>query len=177
MLRCVGRGDAKALFDLYSHAEVMKYRGADTFSLVSEAEELIRHFEAQFKTKEGIRWVIAWKGKEEELIGTIGLKTIDWKNFRAEIGYELSPLLWNKNIMTEALGCIAEYCFAKLNLHTLEANIAPDHFASARVLQKTGFVKEAHYKENWYYKGWWDSDIYTLHASDTPSTSCQVVCG
>ena len=65
--------------------------------------------------------------------------------------------------MTEALECITRFSFQKLKLHSLEANIAPDHFASARVLEKNGFVKEAHFKENWYYKGWWDSVIYTLH--------------
>jgi ribosomal-protein-alanine N-acetyltransferase len=97
------------------------------------------------------------------LIGTAGIRSISWQHLRAEMGYELDPQHWNKGLMTEALTEITRYCFQALKLHTIEANIAPANLASARVLEKLTFVKEAHFRENWYYQGWWDSIIYTLH--------------
>jgi ribosomal-protein-alanine N-acetyltransferase len=163
VLRQVNQTDKEAVYTLYSNPEVMKYRGIDLFSSKEEAVQLIVAFNQQYARSEGIRWGLCWKGREEELIGTAGLKQIDWNHFRAEIGYELAPELWNQNLMSEALESITLFCFEELKLHTIEANIAPDNYASARVLRKTGFLKEAHFRENWYYKGWWDSVIYTLH--------------
>jgi ribosomal-protein-alanine N-acetyltransferase len=163
ILRQVCKGDTETVYRLYSNDAVMQYRGADQYRSILEAENLIRHFEQLFVQNAGLRWGLAFRGQEEELIGTAGINKIDWPHFRGEIGYELSPSLWNKGLMTEALKAITAYAFNQLNLHTLEANIAPANSASQRVLEKLGFVKEAHFKENWYYKGWWDSAIYTLH--------------
>ena len=40
-----------------------------------------------------------------------------------------------------------------MQLHSIEGVIDPDNEASERVLQKCGFVKEAHFKENEFYDG------------------------
>lgn len=63
--------------------------------------------------------------------------------------------------MTKVVKLVTEYGFDKMNLHSIEANITPAHIASKRILEKNGFVLEAHYKENFFYKGWWDSAIYS----------------
>jgi ribosomal-protein-alanine N-acetyltransferase len=48
-------------------------------------------------------------------------------------------------------------------LHSIEANINPDNLASANLLEKNGFKKEAHFRENFYYNGkFLDSLIYSL---------------
>ena len=50
-----------------------------------------------------------------------------------------------------------------LNFHSIEAIILPDNVASERVLQKNGFVKEAHLVENECYNGKFiDTVIYSL---------------
>ena len=50
-----------------------------------------------------------------------------------------------------------------MNLHSIEAVIDPRNIASEKVLQKCGFLKEAHLIENEYYEGkFWDSVIYSL---------------
>ena len=48
-------------------------------------------------------------------------------------------------------------------MHSIEAVIDPENIASERVLQKNGFVKEAHILENELYDGkFWDTVIYSL---------------
>ncbi len=165
VLRLIVMADREAIYTLYNDEAVMQYRGTDLFAARTQADSLIRGFEEARQQKTGLRWALVFKGKEEELLGTAGLNKIDWRHFRGEIGYELSPAHWNKGLMTEALRAITNYSFKNLGLHTLEANIAPANLASERVLQKLQFVKEAHFRENWYYKGWWDSVIYTLHSN------------
>jgi ribosomal-protein-alanine N-acetyltransferase len=163
ILREIVKEDAPALFMLYSNPEVMKFRGADSFSVMNQAHDLIQKFSSDFTAQSGIRWGLTISGKEDELIGTAGFNSIDWKHQRGVIGYEIQPSLWNQGLMTEALKVISAFAFRELNLHTIEANIAPANIASEKVLRKLGFVKEAHFRENWYYKGWWDSVIYSLH--------------
>ncbi|HXC03567.1 MAG TPA: GNAT family N-acetyltransferase [Bacteroidia bacterium] len=162
VLRALSAADTTQVFRLYSNPGVMQYRGAACFQTEEEAVNLIGEFEEQFAAGKGIRWGLAFKDQEQELLGTAGLKSIHPIHLRGEIGYELDPVYWNRGLMTEALRTITNFCFHTLHLHTIEANIAPDNMASERVLQKLGFVKEAHFRENWYYEGWWDSVIYSL---------------
>jgi ribosomal-protein-alanine N-acetyltransferase len=50
-----------------------------------------------------------------------------------------------------------------MKLHSIEAIIDPENFGSERVLQKCGFVKEAHLKENEFYEGrFLDTVIYSI---------------
>jgi ribosomal-protein-alanine N-acetyltransferase len=166
LLRQILPADTESVFRLYSDPLVMQYRGAPEFTSSIEAEVLQIFFEKQFVSEKGIRWGIVRKHAPDILIGTAGIRNISDLHRRAEIGYELMPADWNQGIMTEALHTITAFGFERLSLLTLEANIATGNQASARVLEKLEFVKEAHYRENWYYKEWWDSVIYTLHHTD-----------
>ncbi|TND10351.1 MAG: ribosomal-protein-alanine N-acetyltransferase [Bacteroidetes bacterium] len=165
LLRETGEKDLPGIFRLYADERIMRYRGAPTFSSVEEAEHLLQHWSGLFSGTNGIRWTITQK-ENDRLIGTAGFNRFMKEHFRGEIGYELDPQLWNKGIMTEALRAIAGWGFTKAGLHSIEANIAPDNLASKRVLEKLDFAQEAHYRENYYYKGWWDSVIYSLRANE-----------
>lgn len=58
---------------------------------------------------------------------------------------------------------VLDYGFKQLNLHSVEANINKMNNASRNLLEKFGFVKEAHFKENFYFNGTYlDSVIYSL---------------
>lgn len=106
-----------------------------------------------------MRWGILHR-EGQTLIGTAGIKHIDYEHKRAEISYELVPGWWNRGIMTEVLTKICSYALNDLELHSLEANIDPRHDASRRVLEKLDFKNEAHFRENWFHEGWWDSSIW-----------------
>lgn len=161
-LRAVLPSDAEQLFALYSDARIMRYRGAPLYVSADEAVEQINLWDAAFAAKTGLRWALTLKDTGA-FIGTAGFHHIHHRHLRAELGYELDPALWNRGLMTEALQAITGWGFAQPGLHTIEANIAPDNLASKRVLEKLGFLQEAHFRENYYYEGWWDSVIYTLH--------------
>jgi ribosomal-protein-alanine N-acetyltransferase len=158
-LRMVQDADAEIIFRLYANEKVMLQRGEPVFKMISDAEKLIFHWRKLFAEENGLRWGIILK-ENKKLIGTLGFKKIFHQHLRADLGYELDPEFWNKGIMTEAVGIVCEYGFGKMNLHSIEANITPDHHASKRILEKNGFTLEAHYKENYFYQHWWDSAIY-----------------
>ena len=52
-------------------------------------------------------------------------------------------------------------------LHRITASVDPRNIASCRVLEKTGFVKEAHFRKSEWFKGEWADDvIYARLKSD-----------
>ncbi|WP_369828525.1 GNAT family N-acetyltransferase [Flavobacterium sp. ALD4] len=54
------------------------------------------------------------------------------------------------------------YGFNEIHLHTVEGIIDPNNLGSAKVLQKNGFIIEAHLKENEFYEGrFLDTVIYS----------------
>ena len=88
---------------------------------------------------------------------------IDEPNFRSEIGYMILPEFNNQGIVTEAVKAVVDYGFDVMNLHSIEGIIDPGNLASEKVLQKNGFVKEAHLIENEFAEGkFWDTVIYSL---------------
>lgn len=161
-LRALNPPDAPVVFGLYSDPRIMRYRGAPVFTQPAEADTLINQWSEAFEKQQGVRWGLVLQ-ENNTLIGTAGFTKLNAMNFRAEIGYELHPDNWNNGLMTEALKTITTWGIKQLGLHTIEANIAPENSASKRVLEKLGFEREALFRENYYYEGWWDSAIYTLH--------------
>ena len=97
------------------------------------------------------------------MIGFLGHYRIQPENHRAEIGYMILPQYQGKGYVTEAIKAVMEYGFNQMNLHSIEAVIDPENYASEKVLQKIGFVKEAHILENELYDGkFWDTVIYSM---------------
>lgn len=127
-----------------------------------EVGDLLKTWESAYKRREALDWAIYYKD-QSQLIGTIGFHKIDAYHHRAEIGYVLVTSEQGKGVMSEAMKSVLDYGFKQLNLHSVEANINKINNASRNLLEKFGFVKEAHFKENFYFNGTYlDSVIYSL---------------
>jgi len=161
-LRRVVKEDLNEIFALRSNPETMKYIPRPLVKTKEDALEHIAMIDAKIETNEGINWAITIKGNPK-LIGIIGHYRIKPENYRAEIGYMLDPEFHGKGIIPEAIKGVVDYGFQVMQLHSIEAIIDPENTASARVLEKSGFVKEAHLKENEYYEGrFLDTVIYSI---------------
>ena len=162
LLRRVNNNDASQIFVLRSNAETMQYVPRPLVANIEEALEHVRMINDKIESGEGINWAITLKDNPT-LIGIIGHYRIKPEHYRAEIGYMLHPDFHGKGIVTEAIKAVVAYGFEKIKLHSIEAIIDPGNGASAAVLEKNGFVKEAHLKENECYNGkFLDTVIYSL---------------
>lgn len=161
-LRRVVKEDVNEIFALRSNKETMKYIPRPLVKTNEEAMEHIALIDSKIENNEGINWAITLKSNPK-LIGIIGHYRVKHKDFRSEIGYMLLSEYHGKGIITEAIKEALNYGFQTMKLHSIEAIIDPENFASERVLQKSGFVKEAHLKENKYYDGrFLDTVIYSI---------------
>ena len=80
---------------------------------------------------------------DKEAIGSIGLMLgEDVHRFTAEMGYWLAEPFWNKGIMSEIVSRFADFAFEKFELNRIVAGPYIGNPASARVLEKAGFVLE-----------------------------------
>jgi ribosomal-protein-alanine N-acetyltransferase len=162
LLRRLVREDAGELFFMRSNEDVLRYLGKEPMTTISEAEEFIEKINKSADANENVLWGIALLDNPEILIGTICLWNFQHENYRVEIGYLLHPGQWRKGIMKEAIGCVTDYAFSVLGLHSIEALLSPDNIGSAAVLESNGFVKEGHLKESLYFKGKFkDTAIYS----------------
>lgn len=166
LLRQLENSDVKEVFALRSNPSTMKFIPRPLVTSDEEALEHIAMINAKIDNNEGINWAITIKGNPK-LIGIIGHFKIQPQNYRAEIGYMILPEYHGQGIVAEAIKEVVRYGFEEMNLHSIEAIIDPNNLASERVLQKNGFVKEAHILENEFFDGKFiDTVIYSLLKRD-----------
>jgi ribosomal-protein-alanine N-acetyltransferase len=158
----VTEADLKEVFDLRSNPETMKYIPRPLVKNDEDALEHIKMIDEKIENNTGINWGIRLKG-DTKLLGIIGFYRMQPENYRAEIGYMLSPDFHGKGIVPEAVNVLINFGFKNLNLHSIEAVIDPENYASEKVLQKCGFVKEAHLREAEFWEGkFLDKVVYSL---------------
>ena len=81
--------------------------------------------------------------------GEIGLRLgSDIHRRTAEFGYWLGRAYWNRGIMSEAVRAFSDAAFEAFDLRRLCAEPFANNRASARVLEKAGFILEGRLKNN-----------------------------
>jgi len=154
--------DTEALFRLFASEEVARYLDFVALKQIEEAEEIVAWCKAIWEQGKGIRWGIVGKDGGE-LMGTCGYHNWARGEFRAEIGYDLMPRFWGQGLMKEALVAMLEYGFAEMDLHRVQAMVAPMNERSQRLLNRLGFVREGILRGWRFYKGkFWDEVCYSL---------------
>ena len=143
--------DAQDFFILRSNTLVMQYVNRPIAKTVEDAENLINKIADIINTNEGINWCITLKDKPKKVMGNIGIWQLKKEDYRGEIGYMLHPDFWRKGIMQEAVEAVINFGFNQMQLHSLEAKINPSNSASAMLLEKNNFIKEAHFKEDCFW--------------------------
>jgi [ribosomal protein S5]-alanine N-acetyltransferase len=87
-------------------------------------------------------------------MGGIGIRIgEDVYRHTAELGYWLSEDFWGHGITSEAVPEFSNYCFENFPLHRIYAEPYANNPASARVLEKAGFVLEGRLKNNVFKDG------------------------
>jgi ribosomal-protein-alanine N-acetyltransferase len=162
VLRQMTKEDANDVLLLRADESVSKYIARKPYTMLEEVYSFIDKITKGITNNECGYWAIALKSTNN-LIGTACIWHINMENSRAEIGYELHPSHQKKGIMQEALPILIEYAFEIMKLHSLEANVYPENAASIKLLEKNGFVREAYFKDYFFFDGrFMDTAIYSL---------------
>ncbi len=162
VLRRMGVEDAPEVFFQRSDPGILQYLDREPVKTLDEVMTFIALVDKGIDENDAINWAITLKGNPK-LIGTICFWNINKNHYRGELGYVLHPKHQGQGIMGEAIRAVLQYGFDTMKLHSAEANVNPANSASIRVLERQGFVREAYFRENYYYRGKFiDSAIYSL---------------
>lgn len=158
--------DAPEILALRGNPETMQFIPRPLITDFDGALAHIKMINDKIEDNLDINWAVTIKGSDK-CIGIMGFYRTQPEHYRTELGYMITPENWGKGYVTEAVKTLIHFAFNTLNFHSIEAVIDSRHSASERVLQKVGFEKEAHFKENFYYNNeFTDTVIYGLLKSD-----------
>jgi RimJ/RimL family protein N-acetyltransferase len=144
-LRPVADGDVDALFALHSDARVLRYWDAPPWTDRARAERFVRASRRLADDGAGVRLAVDVDG---QFIGWCSLSR--WNpDFRsAAVGYCYGESAWGHGYATEAARALLTWAFDTLDLNRVQAETDTRNTASARVLEKLGFVREGTLRED-----------------------------
>jgi len=149
ILRQACINDCKEVFFLRSNEEVNKYVKRPTPQSITDAQNFIDKINKGIKNGENLYWCISLK-VSKQMIGSISLWNFSEDKKTGEIGYDLHPKNQNHGIMSEALNCVINFGFDRLNLNIIEAYTHHSNESSKRLLTKHHFehIKDRIDKDN-----------------------------
>ncbi len=98
--------------------------------------------------------VFAIETREGRLIGSIGLKEINWVALKAELGIMIGETdCWDQGYGSEAVQEVLRIGFEKLNLNRIFLRVYENNPRAIRVYEKCGFQREGILREDHYLGG------------------------
>jgi RimJ/RimL family protein N-acetyltransferase len=167
ILRAPTLDDEEAMFQVGSDPLVTKYLGRAPPTRQTVREKLVKVLEG-IHAGTNIIWILSDRDTGAYL-GSACLWNWNEPHFRAEVGYDLASASWGRGLVTEAMTAVIRVGWERMKLHSFEGHVHPENQGSIRVLEKLGFRKEAHFREN-YFNGttFEDTVVYSLLAPSTP---------
>ncbi len=145
-LRQLKTEDEHDVFSLRSDDRVLEFLDRPKAQTIEDARQFISNINEGIARNEWIYWAITLQ-ETGNLIGTISLWKFSKAHSKAEIGYELLPEHQGKGLMQEALTAVINYGFDNLQLHSIEAEVAPNNLGSIKLLKRNKFTKAANSKK------------------------------
>lgn len=162
ILRKPALQDRQMLFEIRSNATTMQYIPRPMAKTIEDADALLEMINGFTDRNEKINWAITEKGNDT-MIGMIGYPNFKPESHRAEVGYVMHHEHLRKGITIEALKAVVDYAFTVWKLHSIEAIICTENTASANLIEKAGFVREALFRDYVYHRDrYWDEYVYSL---------------
>lgn len=165
-LRPFTGADAAALFALHSNAHVLRYWDSPPWSTFERADHFITACDGMAMNGSGARVAVA-RLSDDAFIGWCGLTRWNSDHRTASLGYCFDAAAWGHGFATEAARALLAWGFDTLPLNRVQAETDTRNVASARVLEKLGFVREGTLREDCIVNGEVsDSWVYGLLRRD-----------
>ncbi|WP_330261002.1 GNAT family N-acetyltransferase [Streptomyces sp. NBC_00539] len=151
-LRPFTDADAAPLYALHSSANVLRYWDSPPWTEPARAQRFITTCRTIEEEGTGAR-VAVDRVRDGAFIGWCGLTS--WNpDFRsASLGYVFDAAAWGHGYATETAHAVLRWAFDTLDLNRVQAETDTRNLASARVLEKLGFVHEGILREDCVVNG------------------------
>jgi len=151
-LRPFTESDADALFVLHSNAHVLRYWDTPPWSDPARAVQFLDATRQLSEDGTGVRLAME-REVDGAFVGWLGLTRWNPTYRTASLGYCLDDGAWGHGYATEAAGALLAWGFDAWDLNRVQAETDTRNLASARVLEKLGFVREGTLREDCVVNG------------------------
>lgn len=168
LLRPFNLDDLNTLHDIQSRPDVARYLYWEPRSREEVREVLARRIEHPTLEAEGDRLVLAVVLRDSGVvIGDVTLVWLSEAHQQGEIGYVFHPGYHGRGLAAEAAREMLRLGFEEFGLHRIIGRCDARNRASARLMERLGMRREAHFRENEFFKGEWaDEYVYAMLATE-----------
>jgi len=170
-LRPFTDADTGVLYALHSNPTVLRYWDAPPWTDHGRAEIFVAACRRMADEGTGARLAID-RASDGVFIGWCSLTRWNPEFRSASLGYCLDEPAWGHGYATEAVRALLQWAFDTLDLNRVQAEADTRNAASARVLEKLGFVREGTLREDCVVNGEVsDSWVFGLLSRDWQPTA------
>ena len=168
-LRSFSREDLPRFTAYRQEPEVARYQSWSTYTAADAEAFFAAQQRLEFGEPESWYQVALADLESDALLGDCAVHFL--ADRQVEIGFTLSPAQQGQGLMNEALRALLGYVFGPFGAHRATALTDTRNRASVRLLERLGFRREGHFRQNVLFKGeWGDEYLYALLASEWPSS-------
>lgn len=168
LLRPFVAGDLEALEAMHGHPEVARFLDWEPMSreAVAALLERVRQYTAIDDRSDGLRLATVLRDSQQ-LMGDVSMWCEPGNRREAEIGFVIHPDFQGHGYALEAVSVLVRLGFGELDLHRIIGRCDGDNLASARLMERLGMRREAHFRQAELIKGEWrDELVYAILAED-----------
>jgi len=160
VIRPYETGDLDALHAIHGDASVAQWLYNEPRSLDETRALLERKIAGAALVEEG-DWLsgAATLRETRELVGDLAMCLVSEPHRCVEVGYIVGPARSGQGLATEAAEAFVRLAFGQFGMHRVIGRVEPRNLGSVRVLEKLGMRREAHFVENEWVKGEWQSEL------------------
>ena len=168
--------DFEVLYAMHGHPEVTRYFlwGPLPREKVRELLDRVKPMIGLDTPAEALRLAAVIPGSGEvtgegpgTLIGDVSLWRTSREHATAEVGFVIHPDHHGQGYATEATAALLRVGFERDRLHRIVGRCDSRNAGSARVMERLGMRREAHFRQNERIKGeWCDELVYAILANE-----------
>lgn len=139
-LRMLRASDAPSIAIAGADAATQKWLPLPTPYTIEDADHFIGEIAVAIQAAgTGIVFAIE---QGNVFVGCIDVKRAEWINGNCEIGYWTMPEHRGQGYMSQVLAMLSKWVLLEQGFARVEVRVAVDNFASQRVAEKAGFIRE-----------------------------------
>ncbi len=163
-LRPFRPGDLDDLYAYQSRPDVARYlhweprdRAQARLALQEQCRETTLGAEGDWLT-----FAVVWR-EAGRVVGEVGLKWLSHEHRQGETGFVFNPDYQGRGLATEAAEAMLALGFGRFGWHRIIGCCDARNRASARLLERIGMRREAHFRDSELVKGeWTDEFVYAI---------------
>ena len=163
-LRPFGPADLDDLYAYQSRPDVARYLLWDARNRSQAAAALQRKIRQRARSADGQSLLLAVVYRDAgRVIGEVMLEWRSREHQQGEIGFVFNPDYHGRGLATEAARAVLDLGFGDLGLHRIIGRCDARNRPSARLMERLGMRREAHFVHNEIFKGeWGDELVYAM---------------